>query len=516
MAVKPVAPTRMICVVAPTRMICEVAPTRMIRAAGARAVAAVIAAAAVAALLPALTASVAWAQASPPYASGQLVVGYSPPIASVVADVRTAGAMTVGGAPVVSDPGVQVLTLPRGRSVLAAAARIRTLPGITYAVPEYLAHAAAETGSSPWFPNDPGRAGVPGGWQKLQWNFLAASGVNAPVAWANLIHDHRAGARGVVIAVLDTGIAYRKWKTFDRSPDFGGTRFVSPCDLVAGGIKHGKCTDPYALDRNGHGTFVAGMIAEATNNRIGLTGLAYGASIMPVRVLDSSGLGEPTTIAEGIRYAVQHGAQVINLSLQFYLGVTAHDIPEIISAINYAHAHRVIVVASAGNDGAEQLAYPAKAASVVSVGATTIDRCLAAYSDAGSGLDLVAPGGGDDAAEPDDVDCHPERLLPDVYQETFTTVNRPDKFGLPGGWYGTSMSAPEVSAAAAMVIASGVIGRRPTPEQILTRLEETAQPLGGAVPNRDYGYGLLDIGAATTPGPPAPPASPPPTSPPPT
>ena len=157
----------------------------------------------------------------------------------------------------------------------------------------------------------------------MQWNFLPGVGVNAPAAWANLLADHRPGGRGVTVAVLDTGVAYRNWHQFRRSPDFGGTRFVEPYDFVA--------KNRFPLDREGHGTFVAGTIAESTNNRIGLTGLAYGASIMPVRILNADGTGDAATISRGIRYAATHGAQVINLSLEFSLDVTSSDIPEIIS-----------------------------------------------------------------------------------------------------------------------------------------------------------------------------------------
>src|SRR4030081_499665 len=126
---------------------------------------------------------------------------------------------------------------------------------------------------------------------------------------------HRPGGRGVVGAVLDTGVAYRDWRRVRRSPDFTGTRFVAPYDFAAG--------NPYPLDREGHGTFVTGMIAESTNNGIVLTGLAYGAKIMPVRVLDAIGNGDSATIGRGIRYAVAHGARVINLSLEFDITVTA-------------------------------------------------------------------------------------------------------------------------------------------------------------------------------------------------
>jgi serine protease len=256
----------------------------------------------------------------------------------------------------------------------------------------------------------------------------------------------------------------------------------------------------FPLDREGHGTFVTGTIAESTDNSIGLTGLAYSASIMPVRVLDRNGWGDAATIARGIRYAVWHGAKVINLSLEFDPSVTARQIPSIMAAIRFAHQHRVVVVAAAGNEGSGTVAYPARAPDVISVGATTIDRCLAYYSNDGSRLDLVAPGGGDDAYLTGESNCNPNRSLPNIYQMTFGSASRPWHFGYPGNWDGTSMAAPHVAAAAAMVIASGVIGRHPTPDQILHRLEVTAQPLGGSQPNRNYGWGLLDIGAATAPG----------------
>jgi serine protease len=242
---------------------------------------------------------------------------------------------------------------------------------------------------------------------------------------------------------------------------------------------------------------VAGTVAEATNNRFGLTGLAYGASIMPVRVLDSDGNGDAATIARGIRYAATHGAKVINLSLVFDPGTTAGDIPDIISATNFAERRGAVVVGASGNDSTQEVAYPARDRGVISVGATTADRCLAEYSNGGRRLDLVAPGGGDDADLPDVPNCHPARWLPDIFQMTFGDPSRPGRFGFPGGWYGTSMSSAHVAAAAALVIASGVIGRNPTPSQVLARLKQTASPLGSAKPSDEYGYGLLDAGAAT-------------------
>lgn len=451
--------------------------------------------------------------ASHPYVPRELVISSTSPLDRLITEIRAHTGVDVRASGQASDsPDEQILELPANASVPQVASAVATLPGVSYAVPNYLASTAGS-----WIPNDPGKTGRARGWEKLQWNFLSAAGVNAPEAWANLISDHRAGASRVVIAVLDSGVAYRNWTTFKRSPDFAGTKFVAPCDLVAGTIKHGLCTDRFPLDRLGHGTFVAGTIAEATNNHVGLTGLAYNASIMPVRVLDASGAGSSSTIAEGVLYAVQHGARVINLSVEFPPGTTAAQIPELTSAIAFAHARGVVVVASAGNDYNDKVDFPAADPDVISVGATTLDRCLAAYSDTGHALDLVAPGGGDDSAAVHTANCHPTRDLPDIYQMTFadqtSTANSAagvnvDAFALQGGWFGTSMAAPDVSAAAAMVIASGVLGAHPTPTAVLERLEATARHLSGATPNDRYGYGLLNIGAATAKGGPLTPTTP--------
>jgi serine protease len=420
--------------------------------------------------------------AQPSYVPGEVVVGYSTPTAA--ARVERAIRLAPASSPA---PGVHVLRLPRGASVNAAASRLRRLKGVAYAVPDYLAHIATAT---PWIPNDTGRVHQPQGWERTQWNFLKASGVDAPDAWGNLIADGHPGGRGVVVAVLDTGIAYRDWGPFTRSPDFGGTRFIDPYDFVA--------NNAFPLDREGHGTFVTGEIAETTNNDYALTGLAYGASIMPVRVLAADGSGDAATIARGIRYAVGHGARVINLSLEFGVDIQSGDIPEVLSAIRFAYRKGVLVVGAGGNDEAQQIAYPARAYGALAVGATTRDRCLGWYSNVGAGLALVAPGGGDDASLAGDPNCFPARVLPPLRQLTFPNPSDPRRFGYPGGYYGTSMASAEVSATAALVIASGVLGSHPAPAEIVKRLEQTATPLGGAVPNHDYGYGLINAAAATS------------------
>ena len=164
-------------------------------------------------------------------------------------------------------------------------------------------------------PNDTGSSNVAGAWAELQWNFAGPNGINAPGAWANLEQLGAPGGAGVTIAVLDTGVAYADRLRFRRSPDLDPATFVPGYDFVA--------DDPYPFDLNGHGTHVASTIAEQTNNGYGLTGLAYGARIMPVRVLDRLGRGTASTIARGVRFAVARGAKIINLSLNFRSSVTS-------------------------------------------------------------------------------------------------------------------------------------------------------------------------------------------------
>ncbi len=420
-----------------------------------------------------------------PYASNEIVVGYGPATATATAAGLSARVATAAREPLSAH--TRLLRLAPGVSVASALARLRRQRGVAWAVPDYRAHVAGGL-----IPNDEGAGGHPGDWQELQWNFVGAFGVNAPEAWANVAADGAPGGRGVIVAVLDTGVAYANRGRFRRSPDFSRPTFVEGYDFVA--------KDPHPNDRNGHGTFVAGVIAEATNNHYGVTGLAFAARIMPVRVLDSEGEGEASTIAEGVYFAVRHHAQVINLSLEFSPGVTASDIPELIGALEYAHRHNVLVVAAAGNEGRAAIAYPARAPDVVSVGASTEHGCLADYSNDGAGLTLVAPGGGPDADLPGDPNCFPENPPGrDVFQVTFTGSSF-TRFGLPSGYEGTSMATPHVAATAARISASGVLGRHPTPAQITARLTATARRLGGGGDERLYGAGLLNAAAATAPG----------------
>lgn len=383
------------------------------------------------------------------------------------------------------DQGTRVVDTPGDHSVLYTAGRLRDRTDVDWAVPNYIAHAA----QAPAFvPNDPGTGN---GWQAMQWNFLPGTGVNAPQAWGNLIAAGKPGGKGVTVAVLDSGVAYENRGKYRRSPDFTAGQFARGYDFVD--------NDTHPDDELGHGTFVSGTIAEKTNNGKALTGLAYGAKIMPVRVLDRLGEGDASTIGKGIRWAADHGARVINLSLVFDESQRASGIPQIITAIRYAHRRGVIVVGASGNDSGDIVAYPARAGDVISVGATTQDGCLATYSNTGAGLDLVAPGGGDNGTVPDDPKCQGFASGQPIFQLTFPRDGQVRRFGYPGDYEGTSFAAPHVAAAAALIIASGVIGSHPTPAQVLAHLRATSRDLGTPGLDTNFGAGMLDAAAATTP-----------------
>jgi serine protease len=418
---------------------------------------------------------------------GEVVVGYDHGVSAAAQDQIAATAGTTPGEQVA--PTSQVVHLRQGESTSAAIARLKQSGSVAWAVPNRVAHAA---GASSWMPNDVGRIGrAAGGWLTSQWNFSSSVGVSAGAAWANLNATRHPGGSGVKIAVIDSGVAYTNWGKFKRSPDFTTTKFSDPYDFIA----HNR----FPLDRNGHGTHIAGTIAESTNNHIYMTGLAWGATIMPLRVLDSLGNGDSASIAQAIRYAADHKAQVINLSIEFDTHTTARDIPDVISAIDYATRKGALVVAAAGNDAQDGVAYPARTANALAVGATTEHGCLSDFSDFGPGLDIVAPGGGSDAAIADDPNCRPDAnpgrdiVQLSLRRDSHGAAVIPYVFELDAE-DGTSMATPHVSAAAALVIASGTAGARPTPAQLRARLLSTATPRSQT---RYYGGGLLNAGRAT-------------------
>jgi serine protease len=391
-------------------------------------------------------------------------------------------------------PG-EAVELPQGVAVGTAAAALRANPRVAYAVPNYIATASA------FVPNDPGTVPPAGGprlgWARKQWNFLcgflcpgvgpalrAPGGIDAIRAWRRLMDIQRPGARGVRIAVLDTGVAFKNGERSRRSPDFGSRQFLPGRDFISGDLE--------PLDQNGHGTHIAGTIGERANNRLALTGLAYGAKLLPVRVLNAVGSGPSDEIAKGIRFAVRRGAKVINMSFNFGCGAPVRPVA---AALRYAHRNGVVLVASVGNGSPRGcISMPATAQHVIAVGGTTASTCIGDYSRTGTRLDLVAPGGGRDAGG---VGCPAPGPGPPILQLTFRRGSR-TSFGFPIDYVGTSMAAAHVSAVAAMVLASGVLPDA-TPASVARRLRTTARDLGA--PGRDtiFGCGLLDAGAAVDP-----------------
>lgn len=396
----------------------------------------------------------------------------------------------------------RAVRLGTGTGVLSSARALRRNPNVVWAEPNYLATASA-TVSEPFDPNDSGSlaeitdSSLGGNWAFRQWNFLSPregaradlpispGGIDAVGAWQNLIEAGRPGAAGIVVAVLDSGIAYRSFGgRFAPSPDFSPEQFVPGYDFVG--------RDRLPLDESGHGTHVAGTIAERTGNGFGMTGLAYGAKLMPVRVLDRKGVGHALAIARGIQFAVAHDAQVINMSFNFLCG---QRVPIVDEALRRAYRRGIVTVASAGNLGSEAcVSAPATGPRVVGVGGTTEGACLGRYSLAGSAIDLVAPGGGKPRRRCPSVAARP------IYQVTLKKDST-DEFAIPSRYVGTSMAAAHVSGVAAMVLAGAAIapGLPPTArvDAVAKRLRHTARDLGYAP--KKQGAGLLDAARATAP-----------------
>lgn len=293
---------------------------------------------------------------------------------------------------------------------------------------------------------------------KYQWHMAQ---INLPQA------STRVQGHGAVVAVIDTGVAYEDFERFRRVRDLNQTVFVDPYDFVN--------NDRHANDDHGHGTHVAGTIAQSTNNGLGVVGIAPGAKIMPLKVLDGSGRGSLGGIAEAIKWATDKGAHVINMSL-------GGPFPSSIlrKACKYAFDKGVLLVCAAGNSGGG-IGYPAKFPECMAVSAVQYDQKITFYSSRGKEISIAAPGG--NVRVDQNGDGYPDGVL---QNSIYAKENDKDDYML---FMGTSMAAPHVAGAAALVVSAGITEANRI-KQILT---SSAQYKGE---EHLYGAGLLDVSKA--------------------
>jgi serine protease len=332
-----------------------------------------------------------------------------------------------------------------------------------YSVPEPELRPAVDLGAASsedagWLayrPNDP--------LYRHQWHM---DQIGMPAAW-RLSRGH-----GAVVAVIDTGVAFRdEGNEFRQVPDLAGTAFVPGYDFVD--------NDENPFDYHGHGTHVAGTIAQTTNNGVGVTGVAFESSIMPIRVLNRQGSGSWGDIADAIRYAADHGADVINMSL-------GGPIPSVAiwSSVRYARSKGVVVVAAAGNTGRRGVQFPGALSQVIGVSATRYDEELTWYSSWGPQIDIAAPGG--DTR----VDQNGDGMMDGVLQNTIIAGAPMENDYLL--FNGTSMASPHVAGVAALLVSQGVT-RPVAVERIMERTarSESRDP-------EHYGAGIVDASRALT------------------
>lgn len=275
-----------------------------------------------------------------------------------------------------------------------------------------------------------------------QWNLRS---INVEQAW-----DETHG-EGVTVAVIDTGVS--------KVPDLADTEFVEGYDFV---------NDRQTADDDvGHGTHVAGTIAQSTNNNYGVAGIAYKAKIMPLKVLGVAG-GTVADIAEAIRFAADHNADVINMSLG-----GGGDSQLLHDAIKYAYDKGVVLVGAAGNSNLNSASFPARYPEVISVSATDSVGNKAPYSNFGAGVDISAPGGSETGK---------------IVQETINTENQKPEFI---GFQGTSMASPHVAGVAALIKSTGI----EEPTEIRQILIESVRKIQED-PFNYYGAGQLDAAQA--------------------
>jgi subtilisin family serine protease len=388
------------------------------------------------------------------FVAGRILVKFKPGVGGLNAQrTLTAQSLTVAGA----IPSIDVLKVSvKPGQELEQIAALRSNPNVLYAEPDYIARA------QPTIPND--------FYYGDQWGL---SKIDAPTAW-----DITTGTSDVIIAIVDTGIDL-------THPDLScaGKLWVNPGEIPANSLDddgNGKVDDVQGWnfanynnnpdDDNGHGTHVAGIAAACSDNSIGVAGLAGGATLMPVKVLDSNGSGYYSDVADGIIYAVNNGAKVVNLSL----GGLSNDYT-LAGAVQYAYGHGALVAAAAGNcaqDGYQcsnlynPVMYPAAYTTVMAVAATDSSDDWANFSEYLPYVSVAAPG---------------------------VVISSTIREGGYGAMTGTSMATPHVSGLAALLWS---FAPSLTVDQVRSTIESTSDDLGAPGKDDYFGWGRINAGRA--------------------